>query len=139
METWLVDTALLKMLSSTNSTRLLQHWCESNKASLFLSAASQTEIIAAIAKVPTNQPERSTALRRWFDELSLRFADRIHPIDSVIAKRAGVLSLHVRDCHPRHRLHDALLVATAQVHGHGLLTRRDGVFGSWTNTVIGTL
>ena len=32
---------------------------------------------------------------------------------------------------PIHRFHDVLLVATAQVRGHRLLTKRDAVFGAW--------
>jgi hypothetical protein len=37
---------------------------------------------------------------------------------------------------PQHRLHDLLLVATAQIHGHGLLTKRDAVFGPWTEIEV---
>jgi hypothetical protein len=37
----------------------------------------------------------------------------------------------VRNGPARHHFHDALLVATAQILGHGVLTRRDGVFGPW--------
>lgn len=50
-------------------------------------------------------------------------------MDSEIALRAGSLLQNVKNCYPRHRLHDAILVATAQLHGHGLLTRRDGHSG----------
>ncbi len=38
---------------------------------------------------------------------------------------------------PIHRFHDVLLVATAQVHGHCLLTKRDAVFGAWTGGQTG--
>jgi hypothetical protein len=37
---------------------------------------------------------------------------------------------------PRYRFHDVVLVATAQTHGHGLLTKRDGVFGAWTKIAL---
>ncbi len=40
---------------------------------------------------------------------------------------------------PRHRFHDALLIATAQVFGHGLLTKREAVFRSWTNVKVALL
>jgi hypothetical protein len=36
----------------------------------------------------------------------------------------------------RHRFHDAVLAATAQVHGHGLLTKREPVFGAWTQVKV---
>jgi predicted nucleic acid-binding protein len=67
--------------------------------------------------------------------LSDRFADRIHPVDTAIATHAGALLPRLAS-HPGSRFHDALLVATAQLHGHGLITRRDGIFGSWTQTRI---
>ena len=138
MTTWLADTALLKILGSPSAARLRQ-WVEANDASLFLSTASLTEIAAAIGKTPANQSQRSTALQTWLDGICTQFSDRIHPVDPEIATRAGAILLNLRNGLPRHRLHDALLVATAQVHGHGLLTRRDGVFGSWTNVPIGAV
>lgn len=39
----------------------------------------------------------------------------------------------------RHRFHGALLVATPQAQGHGLITRRDGIFGPWTQVPIVTI
>jgi hypothetical protein len=36
----------------------------------------------------------------------------------------------------RHRFHDAVLAATAQVHGHGLLTKRQPVFGAGTQVKV---
>jgi hypothetical protein len=36
----------------------------------------------------------------------------------------------------RHRFHDAVLAATAQVHGHGLLTKREPVFGAGTQVKV---
>ena len=37
---------------------------------------------------------------------------------------------------PLHCFHDVLPVATAQVHGHCLLTKRDAVFGAWTGVKL---
>jgi hypothetical protein len=48
----------------------------------------------------------------------------IHPVDAAIATRDGELLPHLTGGHPRHRFHDSLPVATAQIHGHGLTTRR---------------
>jgi hypothetical protein len=138
MTTWLIDTALFKMLASPKAASL-RNWLEANDASLFLSAASLTEIAAGIAKMPASQSHRAQALRAWFDEFATRYADRIHVVDPEIATRAGALLPSLRNGYPRHRLHDALLVATAQAHGHGLLTRRDGVFGPWTQTPIAVI
>jgi len=138
MTTWLMDTPLAKMLASPKATAL-SHWCEANSASLFLSAASLTEITACICKIQANQPQRAEALREWLDVIVTQFADRIHPVDAEISVQAGAVLPHLAHCLPRHRLHDAVLVATARTHGHGLLTRRDAIFGSWTQTPIATV
>jgi predicted nucleic acid-binding protein len=52
----------------------------------------------------------------------------IHHVDVKVAMRAGELMRSWRGGLPIHRFHDVLLVATAQVHGHCLLTKRDAVF-----------
>jgi predicted nucleic acid-binding protein len=79
--------------------------------------------------------QRANAQRNWLDQIITRFADRIHPVDAAIATRAGTLLPSLTSL-SRHRFHDALLVATAQMHGHGLITRRDTTFGPWTQTPI---
>ena len=138
MSTWLMDTPLFKMLATPRAKPLLE-WCEVNDASLYISAASLTEIALGINKLPGSQSQRASAQRNWLDEIAERFADRIHPVDTAIAIRAGGVLPKLTHGHPRHRLHDAFLVATAQIHGHGLVTRRDGIFGRWTHIPIETL
>ena len=135
MSTWLLDTPLLNVLATPKAKPLLE-WCEANRPSLFISAASLTEVARGIDKLPGSQPQRANAQRKWLDEILTRFADRVHPVDASIATRAGEFLPHLIIGHQRHRFHDALLVATAQIHGHGLITRRDGIFGPWTQTPI---
>jgi toxin FitB len=135
MSTWLMDTPLFKMLATPKAKPLLE-WCEANEASLFISAVSLTHVAQAISKLAGSQSQRASAQFNWLDEISRRFADRIHPVDAAIATRAGESLPRLIIGHQRHRFHDALLVATAQIHGHGLITRRDGIFGPWTQTPI---
>jgi predicted nucleic acid-binding protein len=135
MSTWLLDTPLFNILATSKARPLLE-WCEANKASLFISAASLTEIARGIDKLPGSQSQRANAQRKWLDEIITRFADRIHPVDAAIAIRAGRVVHGLTNGQPRHRFHDALLVATAQLYSHGLVTRRDGIFGPWTQTPI---
>ena len=137
MTTWLMDTALFKMPATPNAASL-QKWFEANDASHFLLAASLAEINAGIARLSGKASARGAALKTWFDRLAMQFADRIHPIDPEIAKRAGALLSSLQNGPARHRFHDALLLATAQIHGHGLLTRRDAIFGPWTKVPIAT-
>jgi toxin FitB len=138
MSTWLLDTPLFNMLATPKAKRL-REWCEANKPSLFISAASLTEVARGIDKLSGSQSQRANAQRKWLDEILTRFADRVHPVDAAIATRAGESLPHLIIGHQRHRFHDALLVATAQIHGHGLITRRDGIFGPWTKVQIATV
>jgi len=135
MSTWLMDTPLFKMLATPKAKPLLE-WCEANDASLFLSAASLAHVARGIDKLPTPQSQGAKALRIWLDKIIDRFGDRIHPVDAAIAMRAGSLFRCRTIGLPIHHFHDVLLVATAQSHGHGLITRREETFGPWTQTPI---
>ena len=135
LATWLIDTALFKSLAPAPS-RSLRKWIEAHEDPIFLSVASLVEIRGAIAKIPVSRAQRAEALSKWLEDIVSRFGDRIHPIDNEIALLAGEL---LPQCHAgpfRHWFHDALLVATARVHGHGLLTKREGVFGAWTKVKV---
>jgi len=135
LTTWLIDTALFKTLAAGTS-RGLRTWLGTSHDPVFLSAASLVELQSAIAKLSRGQALRAEALRHWLEALVSGFADRIHPIDVEIALRAGSLMPHRQVGYPAHRFHDAVLVATAQLHRHGLLTKRDAVFGAWTQIVV---
>jgi predicted nucleic acid-binding protein len=138
MATWLMDTALFNTLASPKAA-ILDKCFEANDASIFLSAASLPEIVHGIGKMSGSQAHRGIPMRSWFDVLTSRYADRIHQVDPEIAVRAGAVLSSMRNGLPRHRFHDALLVATAQLRGHGLLTRRDAIFGPWTKVPIATI
>jgi predicted nucleic acid-binding protein len=106
------------------------------RESVFLSTASLVELEVAIGRVSASQQLRICALRDWLDGLTSAFSDRIHLVDAAVAVRAGKLLPHCHTALPRYRFHDVVLAATAQMHGHGLLTKREGVFGAWTNIVV---
>jgi predicted nucleic acid-binding protein len=136
LNTWLIDTPLVATLASSSQKPELRHWLGMHREPVFLSTASLVEIEAAIERVPASQQLRLCALREWLDGLTSAFSDRIHLVDTAVAVRAGKLLSHCHTGLPRYRFHDAVLVATAQTHGHGLLTKREGVFGAWTNIVV---
>ena len=135
MGAWLVDTPLFKMLATSKAKPLLD-WCEANDASLYVSAASLTQVALGISKLPMSQSQRASAQHNWLNGIITRFPDRFHPVDAMIALRAGALLPSLTGSLPLHRFHDALLVATAQIYGHGLVTRRADTFGPWTKVPI---
>jgi predicted nucleic acid-binding protein len=98
--------------------------------------APDTHVAQGIDKLPTSQSQGAKALRNWLDRIIDGFGDRIHPVDAAIAMRAGSLLPCRTAGLPIYHFHDVLLVATAQRHGHGLITRREETFGPWTQTPI---
>jgi predicted nucleic acid-binding protein len=88
-------------------------------ASFFLSAISILEIELGTLQVARRDATQGAILRSWIDDQILpRFEDRILPIDTAVAQRCA--RLHVPD--PRAE-RDALIAATALVHGLTVVTR----------------
>jgi predicted nucleic acid-binding protein len=88
-------------------------------ASFFLSAISILEIELGTLQVARRDTAQGAVLRAWIDDQILRrFEGRILPIDTAVAQRCA--HLHVPD--PRAE-RDALIAATALVHGLTVVTR----------------
>lgn len=94
-------------------------WAESQStSSLFLSVISVLEIETGILLLERRDAAQAAVLRTWLDDHVLpAFSDRILPVDTATARRCA--SLHVPD---RCADHDALIAATALVHGMTLAT-----------------
>jgi hypothetical protein len=99
-------------------------------------SGSRTKITQKAPIMRERDNARISALRDWLDGLLSAFGDRIHPADAAIAVRAGRLLPFCNQGHVCHRFHDAVLVATAQACGHGLLSKRVTVFGAWTKVAL---
>lgn len=88
-------------------------------ASIFLSAITILEIELGALSVERRDDMQGRILRSWIDEQILpRFEGRILSIDAAVAQRCA--RLHVPD--PRAE-RDALIAATALVHGMTVVTR----------------
>ena len=85
----------------------------------FVSAVTLAELEVGVLRIERRDRRQGAALRRWFDEdVRPAFADRVLPVDAAVARRAA--ALHVPDPAPSH---DALIAATALVHGLTVVTR----------------
>lgn len=85
----------------------------------WLSAATILELERGILLLERRDPRQGGEIRRWFEvDLLPRYADRILPIDAAVARRCA--ALHIPDPRP---FYDALIAATALVHGLTLVTR----------------
>lgn len=88
-------------------------------ASFYLSAISILEIKLGALQVARRGPAQGSMLRSWIDDQILaRFDGRILAINAAVAQRCT--RLHVPD--PRSE-RDALIAATALVHGMTVVTR----------------
>ena len=86
---------------------------------LFISVITVLELETGILQVERRDPAQGTILRVWMDEQVLPvFAERILAVDTVIALRCAKLHVPNR-CAER----DALIAATALVHGMKVVTR----------------
>ena len=88
-------------------------------ASFFLSAISILEVELGTLQIARRDAAQGAILRTWIDDQILpRFEGRILPVDTAVAQRCA--RLHVPDpCAER----DALIAATAMVHGLTVVTR----------------
>ena len=85
---------------------------------IFLSVLVLGEMRRGIERIRRRDPQQTVVLERWLDEIVLRFAGRILPIDEMTAEAWG-RTYYVRNA----PVVDGLLAATAIVHDLTLVTR----------------
>ena len=120
---FILDTNVISELRKAVSGRADENvvaWARSvSTVSLYMSAISVLEIETGILKIARKDAQQAQLLRDWFEEQVLAaFHERILPIDHIIARKCA--SLHVPD--PKSE-RDALIAATALVHGMTIVTR----------------
>ena len=91
---------------------------------LFISVVTVMELELGVLSLARKDPGQATLLRAWLQQQVLpEFAERILPIDLAVARRCA--GLHVPN---RRSERDALIAATALVHGLTVVTRNVGDF-----------
>jgi toxin FitB len=127
---YLLDTNVISELrraKAGRASKAVVDWAKNIPASsFFLSAISILELEIGVLLVERRDSSQGKSLRRWLDEQVLRaFADRILPIDTQAAIRCA--ALHVPNPHSER---DALIAATALIHGMTVATRNTADFRS---------
>ncbi|MFK4505651.1 type II toxin-antitoxin system VapC family toxin [Bradyrhizobium daqingense] len=123
---FLLDTNVVSELRRPDKAhRNVATWANAiPAASFFISAISILEIELGARLIERKDSKQGAILRAWIDDHILaRFEDRILPIDTAVAQRCA--QLHVPN--PRAE-RDALIAATALVHGLTIVTRNLGDF-----------
>lgn len=90
-----------------------------SSARLFVSAVTLLELELGVLLAERSDPAQGKVLRTWIDGgVAAAFADRVLPVDADVARRSA--ALHVPDPAP---FRDALIGATALIHGMAVVTR----------------
>lgn len=117
---YLVDTHVVSELRKPRADRHVRAWAASvPAAALFVSVITILELETGVLRTGRRDARQGAVLRRWLDTHVLpAFADRVLPIDTAVALQCARL-------HVPHRMADgdALIAATALVHGLTVVTR----------------
>ena len=126
----LLDTNVVSELRKAKSSKADKNvvtWANSvSAASLFLSSITILELEIGILQIERRDPAQGAVLRGWLNVHVLpTFSERILAIDTSVAQRCA--KLHIPDPHSDR---DALIAATALVHGMTVVTRNVNDFKS---------
>lgn len=118
---YLLDTNLLSELRTgkPQPNRQVLEWASSvSLGAQYVSVISWMEIDIGILRLERRTPPQGQALRAWLNGVRSLFSGRTLTIDDAVVQRCA--RLHVPNPAPPH---DALIAATALIHGLTLVTR----------------
>ncbi len=122
---YLVDTNVLSAgAPSRTPGAALADWMDRHSRLLYLSVITVAEIEEGIAKARRSGASRKAdRLAEWLETLLHLYAARILPLDHATARVLGPLADRARAQGQAPGLADLTIAATAQRHGHTVLTR----------------
>lgn len=120
---YVLDTNVVSELRKVRTGKVdpsMAAWAESmDAADLFVSSITIMELELGILSVERRDAVQGTVLRAWLEQQVLpEFSGRTLPVDTAVALRCA--RLHVPD---KRGERDALIAATALVHGMAVVTR----------------
>ena len=124
---YLLDTNVISELRKPKADKNVVAWANTVIAPrLFISAITLKELETGVLRMERRDPVQGKVLRNWLKRHVMpAFDARILPVDAAVALRCA--SLHVPD---NANESDALIAATALVHGLTVVTRNVGDFTS---------
>lgn len=120
---FLLDTNVVSELRKVRigkADKRFARWADrANAVELYLSAITIQELEFGVLLAERRDAAQGAVFRLWMDNHVLpAFEGRILPVDTAVARRGA--ALHVPDPRP---IRDALIAATALVHGMTVVTR----------------
>ena len=133
---YVVDTNVvseLRKVKAGKADRCVAAWASQVQVNtLFLSVVSILELETGVLQVHRRDARQGALLRIWLDDHVLpAFAGRVLPIDTAVAQQCA--ALHVPN--PKSE-RDALIAATAIVHGMTVVTRNVADFAATGATCL---
>jgi predicted nucleic acid-binding protein len=119
---YLIDTCALSEFTKPKPSPSVDRWfADLPEGTDYISVLTLGEIEKGIARLASSR--RRAALERWFAELRIRLQKRTLDIDAPVALEWGRLSARAEARGQRVPVIDALIAATAIVHGLTVVTR----------------
>jgi toxin FitB len=130
---WLVDTNVLSELrKKTRCDPGVLRWAEGvSEESMYTSVLVIGEIRRGIELLAQKDPSQARVLNKWLDQVRIAFSGRTLEVTEPIAEEWGRLGV------PEPRpIVDALMAATAKVHGLTMVTRNTVDFSAMGLNVL---
>jgi hypothetical protein len=120
---FLIDTNVISEVRKGPrcDARVAAWYASVDDAYLYLSVLVLGEIRKGVEQARARDPQKAEALEIWLANVADAFGDRVLPIDRAVTMEWGRMSA----ARPVPVI-DALLAATARIHGLTLVTRNDG-------------
>lgn len=133
---YLLDTNVVsEWVKPRPNTGVITWLSDIDEDRVFLSVITLVELRHGIARLPAGR--RRTRLDQWMrDDILLRFESRLLPIDSGVADVCGMVLARGDARGKPIGVMDALIAATAEVHGLALVTRNATDFETATSGEI---
>lgn len=127
---YVLDTNVVSELRKAKAGKADRHvvaWASSVPAGqLYLSAITVLELEMGVLRIERRDRTQGALMRAWLDgQVMPAFSGRVLPVDAAVARRCA--RLHVPD---RLAERDALIAATALVHGMSVVTRNVSDFAA---------
>jgi toxin FitB len=133
---FLLDTnCISELVRKGPEPRVLKWMEEADESLLYLSVLTLGEIRKGVACLP--QSRRRSQLEAWLEQdLQVRFAGRILPIDAAVADRWGLLAAEAKRKGQTISSIDGLLAATAMQHNLTIVSRNVSDFANTHAAVL---
>ena len=114
-----VISELRKVAEGKANARVTAWQADLDELACFVSVITLLELQIGVSRIERRDAAQGARLRAWLEQRVIpEFAGRILPVDQAVVLRCA--QLHVPDPRPAH---DALIAATALVHGLTVVTR----------------